>query len=138
LLLPAPPTPLVPSQEDTRALLPAALFPPAIRAVPGRIPGGRQCPGSSAGAGFLEGQGRWPGPRAPRLRRCPRTSPGQVFPQKSFERLFHPEDVPNSASVAARARGTPHPGSASQVPLTAKTIRFCDFSYFAGWEQKSV
>ncbi len=38
--------------------LPAALFPPAIRAVPGRIPGGRQCPGSSAGAGFLEGQGR--------------------------------------------------------------------------------
>jgi len=58
LLLPATPTPLVPSQEDTRALLPAALIPPGLGAVPGRIPGGQPCPGSSAGAGFLEGQGR--------------------------------------------------------------------------------
>ena len=81
---------------------------------------------------FWRGRGGDPGPGRRASGAVARTSPGQVFPQKSFERLFHPEDVPNPASVAARARGTPHPGSASQVSLTPKTIRFCDFSYFAG------
>jgi hypothetical protein len=81
--------------------------PLGIEAVPGRIPGGQPCPGSSAGAGFLEGGGAGFPPAPPALSR--EHLPGR-FSRKSrlsgsFTRRMCP--IPLQSPPGPGARRTP-------------------------------